>query len=88
MYRVRLSQGAAETYDGLQDRDRRKVNRGIDLIGVEPFYAPGKIIPLSGVLKGKHRCKIPPWRIIYEINRRAREVLVLTIERRSESTYG
>jgi mRNA-degrading endonuclease RelE of RelBE toxin-antitoxin system len=48
--------------------DVRKVDRGLELIEQSPYYYRGHVVPLSGELAGKYRCRVDPWRIVYTIS--------------------
>ena len=74
MFKIKLSQKARSTYENLQPRDRKKIDRGLSIISESPLYYSGHITPLKGSLKGKFRYKERSgWRIIYQIDQKIQD---------------
>ncbi len=83
MYEVFISR-EAEKYYKEQDRDtKRKLNRCIDNLSVEPLSGQ-HIKRLHGKLKGKYRYRIGDIRIVYEVINKNKTVEIKSIKGRGD----
>ena len=83
MYEVLIS-NEADKYYKKQDKDtKRRINKCIDNIGVEPLFGP-HIKRLDGELEGKHRYEVGGIRIVYEVNTRNKTVEIKAIRSRGD----
>ena len=92
-YTVELSDEASQQRSSLSQTDQRKVDRGLSRIRESPFCVPGHTVPLRGQsatstqLSRAYRYRAGDLRIFYVIDRNQRTVYVLSVERRTTTTY-
>ena len=83
MYEVLISR-EAEKYYKKQDKDaRRRLNKSIDNLGIEPLFGP-HIKRLHGEFEGKYRYEMGNFRIVYEVNIKSRTVEIKSIRGRGD----
>lgn len=83
MYEVLISR-EAEKYYKKQNRDtKRRLNKCIDSLSLEPFSGP-HIKRLHGKLEGKYRYRIGDLRMVYEINIKNKTVEIKSIRSRGD----
>ncbi len=75
---VKLSKDAAKRLDKLPSLKREKVTDKLVILGSNPFL--GK--KLGGKFKDFYSLRAWPYRIIYQINKLQRIVLIITVEHR------
>lgn len=86
MYLVSLSKEAAKAYRKMDESTRRRIDKALDALGINPFDVERHDIkPLHGPLKGLWRYRVGRFRIIYRVNKEAKEVQIVTIRARSEA---
>lgn len=83
MFEVRLSRRARRYYERVSTDTARRLDRAFESLEVNPFGA-GDIKPLRG-MPGTYRLRVGDLRIIYEVDRQARVVNVLSILPRGEA---
>jgi len=87
MYEIFISR-EAEKYYKKQDRDtKRRLNRCIDNLSIEPLSSPN-IKKLHGKLEGKHRYRTGDIRIVYEVNITNKTVELKSIKGRGDVYKG
>ncbi|MDD3734970.1 MAG: type II toxin-antitoxin system RelE/ParE family toxin [Candidatus Pacebacteria bacterium] len=57
---------------------RKRIMRAIDLLPQNPYLGE----KLWGKLQGKRKIRVPPYRIIYELNKKSRRIIILEIGHR------
>ncbi len=86
MYLVSLSKEAAKAYRKMDESTRKRIDKALDAIGVNPFDVEHHDIkPLHGPLKGLWRYRVGRLRIVYRVNKEAEEVQIVTIRARGEA---
>jgi mRNA interferase RelE/StbE len=81
MFKVILSKTAKEQYDKLNEDTKKKANKAIEYLGVNPFFG-ANIKKLKGELKTYWRYRIGDFRLIYGIG--GGSVFINTIEHRGK----
>ena len=76
--KVKLSRDTEKRLDKLPSLKRQKITDKLVILGSNPFL--GK--KLGGKFSGCHSLRIWPYRVIYQINKLQRIVLIVTIEHR------
>lgn len=86
MQQVSLSKEAAKYYQKMDKPTRDRMDHALDIISDDPFDVEHHDIkPLRGTLKGLWRYRIGKFRIVYCVNRGAKEVQIVTIRSRGEA---
>ncbi len=83
MYDLLFTETAKAQYEKLDSRLKKQVDKGLERIAANP--KTGK--PLRGELKGIFSERVATFRILYKIQKKEIQVLVLVIEHR-KSAYG
>lgn len=83
MYRVILHRRAARFYDRLSEKQKNRLEKAIDKLEDNPLYGRD-IKKLRGKLRGKHRLKVDPFRIVYLVNRKRNLVIIESIGPRGD----
>ena len=83
MYGLVYTDKAREQYEALDARLKRQVDKGLERIRQNPQL--GK--PLRGELRGIWSERVATFRILYKIQNKEVEVVILVIEHR-KSVYG
>jgi mRNA interferase RelE/StbE len=83
MYKILIERRAERDLDGMEKVMRKRIIARILLLQDNPRINAKKI---EGS-RNAWRIRIGDWRVIYEINDKAKEVKIYRIKRRSESTY-
>ena len=83
MFEVRLSRRARRYYERAATDTARRLDRAFNLLEVNPF-GPGDIKPLQGMPR-TYRLRVGDLRIIYEVDRQARVVNVLSVLPRGDA---
>ncbi len=82
-YQVRLRRAAQKQLDKLTGRDYQAVARVISALEQEPRPKRVKKLAESGLW----RIRVRPYRIVYVINDKESQVIVVRVARRAEDTY-
>jgi len=83
MYEVLISH-EADKYYKKQNRDtKRRINKCIDSLSVEPLFGP-HIKRLHGELEGKHRYEVGGIRVVYEVDTKSKIVEIKAIRSRGD----
>lgn len=86
MYQVKLSKEAAKYYRKMDRPTRDRIDKALDAIGDDPFDVEHHDIkPLHGLLKELWRYRMGKFRIVYRVNREAKEVQIATIRPRGKA---
>ncbi len=85
MYRLLFSSRARRTFRGLSPQDARRVKEALDRLQDNPRTRG--VVALQDLRVAPYRYRVGDYRILFDINDREQNVLVLDIRRRSESTY-
>ncbi|MBI4722552.1 MAG: type II toxin-antitoxin system RelE/ParE family toxin [Candidatus Stahlbacteria bacterium] len=83
MYEVFVSNEAEKYYKKLEKDTKRRINKCIDVISNEPFFG-FHIKRLHGELEGKYRYESGGLRIIYEIDKKNKNVEIKAIRSRGD----
>ncbi len=83
MYEVFISHEAEKYYKKLDKNIKRKINRSIDTLCLEPLSGT-HIKKLHGELKGKYRYAIGGLRIVYKVDTRNKKVEIIAIKSRGD----
>jgi len=65
--------------------DRKRVNAALGAMRTDPFG--GDVTALKGEYRGSFRRRIGSWRVVFELDRTRRLIMVHDILRRSSTTY-
>jgi len=85
VYQVKLSKEAAKYYQKMDKPTRSRIDKALDAIRDDPFDVEHHDIkPLHGLLKGLWRYRLGKFRIVYRVNREAKEVQIAIIRPRGE----
>jgi mRNA interferase RelE/StbE len=84
MYEVVLSTEAQKIYASADQALAKKIARCFEQLEQSPRYHPN-IKPLKGDLAGYYRYRIGDYRVIYQVDDEANQVLVSTIVHRTEA---
>ena len=85
MHQVSLSKEAVKYYQKMDKPTRGRIDHALDIISGDPFDVEHHDIkPLHGALKGLWRYRIGKFRIVYRVNRGAKQVQIVTIRARGE----
>src|SRR5574342_689660 len=74
-YRLGVAPGTAEVIRKLHPDLKRSIRSALDALGDDPTLGD----PLRGELEGLHRYRVRRFRIVYEVERRARLIRVLAV---------
>ena len=85
MYRVLFSRRAQKSFRQLPKPDARRVRAALDRLAQDP-RSPGTI-RLVNVPVADYRYRVGNYRILYEIDDEAQQVLIYDVRRRDERTY-
>jgi len=77
-YRVVVSGSVGKSFYKIPVMWRERISRAIDLLPENPFMGE----KLWGKLQGKRKIRIHPYRIIYEIDNKNREIVILDVGHR------
>lgn len=80
-----LSRTAERSLRSVPAGDRDRI--GATLAGMKQEPLEGDIVALKGAYRGSFRRRIGSWRIIFEIDRNRRLIIVHDILRRTSTTY-
>jgi mRNA interferase RelE/StbE len=83
MFEVILTREALQTYRKAQVPLVRKLNRCFDNLVCNPFVHPN-IKKLSGVLHNRFRYRVGDWRVVYRVDEKDKQVIILVIAYRSD----
>ena len=83
-YKVKLLSQAQRFYKNTDEKNKERLKACFIQLEANPFYGR-RIKMLKGKLKGYFRYRIGDLRVIYEINRKTREVGVLAILPRKDA---
>ncbi len=83
MYEVFISHEAEKYYKKQGKDTKRRLNKCIDTLSLEPLYSP-HIKKLHGKLEGKYRYKMGDFRVIYEVNIKSRTIEIKSIKGRRD----
>jgi mRNA interferase RelE/StbE len=81
----RLANKAERALRSIPERDRGRINRALNEMKADPLS--GDIVALKGEYQGQFRRRVGSWRIVFELNREARVLVVHDITRRTSTTY-
>lgn len=76
--KVKLTKDAEKRLDKLPSQKRNKVTDRLEILGNNPYL--GK--KLTGKFKGCFSLKVWPYRVIYQIDKIRRVVMIVTVEHR------
>jgi len=62
---------------------RARIERGIDLLGYNPFLGE----KMQGKFEGKRKIRVWPYRIFYYIHKQDKRILVVEIQHRGSAGY-
>jgi mRNA interferase RelE/StbE len=86
VYQVKLSKEAAKYYRKIDKPTRGRIDEALDAIGDDPFDREHHDIKsLHGPLKGLWRYRVGTLRIVYRVNREAKEIQIATIRPRGKA---
>lgn len=83
MFEVILTQEAMRTYRKVDTPLVRKLNRSFDILADNPYSHPN-IKKLTGTLRGRFRYRVGDWRVVYRIDEKTKQVIILVIAHRSD----
>jgi len=83
MFEVILTREALRSYRKAQAHLARKLNRCFDNLSVNPFSHPN-VKKLAGVLRGRFRYRAGDWRVVYRVDEKNKQVIILVIAHRSD----
>ncbi len=83
MYEIVLTREAQKDYQKLTKSVARRVNQCLNSLRENPLRYP-QAIPLKGKLAGFYRWRVGDWRVVYDVNRDEKIVIVLQITHRSK----
>ena len=84
-FEVSLTRHAEQARDALPNVEREKIRRGLERIAESPFT--NRLLRGGKKLRRVRRYVANPWRIFYTVDKKARLVTVVSIERRETTTY-
>lgn len=86
MYSVFYSRQAEKSFLKLPDKKTKlRIKKAIDSLSKKPVK-PG-VVKLQTVVIAPYRLRIGNYRILFDINRQQKQVLIFDIRRRDERTY-
>ena len=83
MYEILISHEAEKYYRKQDKNTKRKINRCIEILGIEPLSGP-HIKRLHGELEGKYRYALGGLRIVYGVDTKNKTVAIKTIRGRGD----
>ena len=83
MFDVVLTKEALQVYIKAETSLARKLNRCFDNLAINPFSHPN-IKKLSGTLRGRFRYRVGDWRVVYHIDEKIKQVIILVIAHRRD----
>jgi mRNA interferase RelE/StbE len=83
MFEVILTREALRTYRKAETPLVRKLNRSFDILSINPYSHPN-IKKLTGTLRGRFRYRVGDWRVVYRIDEKTKQVIILVIAHRSD----
>ena len=84
MYELLLTKDAQRFYEKADSVLVKKINRCFELLKKNPSDHPN-IKPLKGPLSGYFRYRLGDWRIVYRIEERKKQVIILLIIHRKNA---
>ena len=82
MYKVKLSESAIKFYSKCDKNVAKKLNRCFETLKIDP-YSSNNVKKLTGDLKDYFRFRLGDYRVIYKIDEATKQVVIRTIEHRS-----
>ncbi len=83
MFEVILTREALRNYLKAEAPLVRKLNRCFDILARYPYSHPN-IKKLTGLLRGRFRYRLGDWRVVYRIDEKNKQVIILVIAHRSD----
>ena len=83
MYQIILHRRAANFYNKSSDKQKNRISKAIDKLKDNLLYDKD-VKKLRGKLRGKHRLKIGPFRIIYLVDKERNRVIIESIGPRGD----
>jgi mRNA interferase RelE/StbE len=83
MYKVTFSNTATKFYRDADTVTTRRINKAVDILKISP-WSHKSIKRLSGRLSGYLRFRIGDCRLVYSIEERNKEVIVVMIAKRED----
>lgn len=78
-YRQTIAKAAARTLNRLDERTRERIRAAIDQVAANPRAPNNNVRPLR---TGGYRLRVADWRVLYDLNHRARSMDVRAIRQR------
>jgi mRNA-degrading endonuclease RelE of RelBE toxin-antitoxin system len=79
-----ITRSAERDLRALSSADLRRINAAFEAMRASPYSGDVKLLAgTAGVL----RRRVGPWRILFEVHQRERQVVVLGVKRRTSTTY-
>ena len=75
---------ARKRFEKLSKTGKKKTQKAIELLAKNPFYG-SNVSKLKGKYEGLYRYRTDPYRIVYEVDKDKKLIIILTIVRRSRA---
>jgi len=82
LYTVSLSDEAARFFENASAKLQQRLDRCFSQLEINPYLHPN-IKTLKGKLAGYYRYRVGDYRVVYEIDERTNQVMVVTVVHRS-----
>ena len=79
-----IAKRAARDLESLSSVDRKRIDRAFEAMRADPFAGDIKFIQGAA---GTLRRRVGPWRIFFSVDIAKRTVMILTVVRRTTTTY-
>ena len=80
MFKINFSKEATKKLNKLSSREKSKIFKKLDKLTLNPYL--GK--PLQGKLKGKFSLRVWPLRVIYTVDFKSQNIIIVTLGHRGD----
>jgi len=84
VYTVSLSDEAAHFFENASAKLQQRLDRCFSQLEINPYLHPN-IKPLKGKLAGYYRYRVGDYRVVYQVDERKSQIIVVTIVHRGSA---